>query len=185
MSGDKRSVTTDALDTLGQFHWDDQHRDAIHLAVEQVRAGEELAPGQHIDVRNGIASATEVNMGLGIVDPFLDRPARKGERFWFVMYPRMVHSLRHVWSHPAFPDEKGVASTKAAAESWLRHWCQTHDAPSYEDFIEEAEQNQNEEYLHMGNRDAHCQIPDAVWDRVAIVTGRRDLVRAKYFSCSC
>lgn len=39
----------------------------------------------------------------GIVDPFLPRGPDTGETFWFVMAPRMVQSLRHVWEHPDFP----------------------------------------------------------------------------------
>lgn len=37
---DKRSVATDALETLGTIIDDKQKRDAIHLAVEPVVAGE-------------------------------------------------------------------------------------------------------------------------------------------------
>lgn len=103
---DKRTVSTDALDTLGTIHTKQEKRDAIHLAVEPVVASETLFPGQHIVVDTaGNAISTAPGQGLGIVDPFLTRPAEKGERFWFVMYPRQVHSLRHVWSHPAFVDE--------------------------------------------------------------------------------
>jgi hypothetical protein len=103
-TGDARVVTTDALETLGTIHTTGQHRDAIHLAVEPVIAGEVLSPGQHIIVREGMAFSTNVGQGLGIVDPFLKVAVMPGQPFWFVMYPRQVHSLRHVWTHPAFPD---------------------------------------------------------------------------------
>lgn len=39
-TGDKRSVSTDALETLGTIIDDRAGRDAIHLAVEPVHAGE-------------------------------------------------------------------------------------------------------------------------------------------------
>lgn len=103
-AGDKRAVATDALETLGTIHAKQEHRDAIHLAVEPVRAGQKLAPGQHIVVKDGVAYATDPGQGIGIVDPFILGYVAEGERFWFVMYPRQVHSLRHVWTHPAFPD---------------------------------------------------------------------------------
>lgn len=102
----ERPVTTDALETLGKIHEREEHRDAIHLAVEPVTAGIRLYPGQHIGVVEGVASPT--GKLLGIVDPFLTAPVEPGQKFWFVMYPRMVTSLRHVWAHPDFPD--GVAS---------------------------------------------------------------------------
>lgn len=105
-NGDRRSVSTDALDTLGTILTTPQHRDAIHLAVEPVIAGESLRPGEHIIVRDGVAFKTEKGQGLGIVDPFLPNTfVVKDQKFWFVMYPRQVHSLRHVWTHPAFADE--------------------------------------------------------------------------------
>jgi hypothetical protein len=116
-TGDNRSVSTDALATLGTIIDASQKRDAIHLAVEPVVAGESLMPGDHITVEDGIATATETGAGLGIVDPFLKGRVRKGERFWFVMYPRMVHSLRHVWSHPAFVDEPEQPAKEVRADT--------------------------------------------------------------------
>ncbi len=132
-NADNRSVATDALATLGTIIDDKQKRDAIHLAVEPVIAGENLMRGEHITVANGIAVAAKTGKGLGIVDPFLPHGVKEGERFWFVMYPRMVHSLRHVWTHPAFPDEPGtwqsvmgVSSAvpdKTVSEAWLRQYA--------------------------------------------------------------
>ena len=50
MKKDKRSVVTDALETLGNIIDDTCKRDAIHLAVEPCIAGEVLSPGDHIGV---------------------------------------------------------------------------------------------------------------------------------------
>lgn len=105
-SADKRSVSTDALETLGMIHFKPEARDAIHLAVEPVEAEEDLLPGEHINVHNGKAYRAMPGKGFGIVDPFLLKPVKLGERFWFIMYPRQVRSLRHVWEHPAFPEGK-------------------------------------------------------------------------------
>lgn len=111
--GDKRTPSTDALETLGMIHFKPEHRDAIHLAVEAVTAAWNLEVGQKIGIINGMAypAGTVVNDGYripyhGIVDPFLPRGPKDGEKFWFVMAPRMVTSLRHVWSHPDFPEGK-------------------------------------------------------------------------------
>lgn len=112
---DKRTPVTDALETLGMIHFKPEKRDAIHLAVEPVKAADTLLPGQRIGIVNGIAypagvyqkpSATEKPIKVpyhGIVDPFLPKPVLAGQAFWFVMAPRMVQSLRHVWEHPDFP----------------------------------------------------------------------------------
>ena len=107
---DIRTPSTDALETLGMIHFKTEKRDAIHLAVEPVEAGQAMAPGTHIGIVQGVAWPTGHKLCLGtvvpyhgIVDPFLPRLVRKGEKFWFVMAPRMVQSLRHVWEHPDFP----------------------------------------------------------------------------------
>src|SRR5690349_12580579 len=174
MSADKRSVATDALETLGTIIDPSQKRDAIHLAVEPVVAGEMLRPGHHIQVVKGIARRTATGQGQGIVDPFLPGPVKPGEWFWFVMYPRQVHSLRHVWTHPDFPDEAGTsAPDKTASELWLRKFCEGADCPSYETvmaLISEGTLPSNEpeyyadgghyseDYLHFSGSDAHGEI---------------------------
>lgn len=110
-----RTPSTDALETLGMIHFKPEHRDAIHLAVDAVTASTQLEIGQSIGIINGIAypsgigrAAIDGVVGVvpyhGIVDPFLPRGPKEGEKFWFVMAPRMVRSLRHVWEHPDFPE---------------------------------------------------------------------------------
>lgn len=108
MSADKRSVHTDALATLGTIIDETAARDAIHLGVLPVIAGENLLPGEHLFLFVGKAykdvGAANVQL-VGIVDPFLNEPVARGERFWLIVYPRTITSLRHVWEHPHFPSE--------------------------------------------------------------------------------
>lgn len=202
--GDKRTVATDALLTLGTIIDDTQKRDAIHLAVEPVIAGEDLAPGFYVAVTNGIATkaAPDRSDALGIVDPFIPRVVVKGERFWFVMLPRMVHSLRHVWTHPAFPDAEVAAATveaerKVASEKWLRDFCDRADCPRYERLIQliTGQRDGEDDYeesvyidgdrLHFSGADAHGDIPPEFWDHLEVVTGMKFRIRPDYFSCSC
>lgn len=191
---DKRSVATDALDTLGTAPLDDhQKRDAIHLAVEPVIAGERLNPGERITVTDGIASSADGDDVLGIVDPFLTKPVRKGQRFWFVMLPRTIKSLRHVWAHPAFPDEVGTnappPASKEASERWLREFINSADCPSYEEVMGAIaggnRSSYSDEYLHFDGSDAHGEIPPEFWDHAEVVLGRKLTQRPTYFSCSC
>lgn len=99
-----RTPITDALETLGMVHYKTEKRDAIHLAVEPVEASESLRPGDFILIENGMATRVPPGKAHGIVDPFLTRPVQMGEKFWFIMKPRVVRSLRHVWEHPDFPE---------------------------------------------------------------------------------
>ena len=66
-------------------------RDAIHIATAAVFATEDLNPGDHV----GFVTKDNNKMGrseiapLGIVDPFLPKPVKKGERFWVFLYMDM------------------------------------------------------------------------------------------------
>ena len=192
MSADKR----DALATLGTIIDDTQGRDAIHVAVIAVRASQRLFPGQDVGVEDGEASPKAGTL-VGIVDPFLKQPVQVGEWFWMLLYPRTITSLRHVWSHPALPDEPpperkpaSMHDKKAASEGWLRSFVAKADCPSYETVIataigEGAHQWDPDEYLHFNGQDAHGEIPDEFWDHIEVVTGRKPEHRPKYFSCGC
>lgn len=79
-------------------------RDAIHVAIAPVVAGEQLAPGTRVVLVNGVArdGAWIKTPSIGIVDPFLERPVYVGEKFYIFLFPNTVTSLRHAWTHPAF-----------------------------------------------------------------------------------
>lgn len=114
MTADKRSTHTDALETLGFILADNQGaRDAIHLAVEPVIAGHNLKTGEHIGIKDGKAVSHKYVRNhdvklVGVVDPFLLGGVQEGDKFWLVVYPRQITSLRHVWAHPDFPDTSDV-----------------------------------------------------------------------------
>jgi len=191
---DKRSVSTDALETLGTIIDKTQKRDAIHLAVEPVKAGERLLPGDHITVKDGIATSTNPGAGLGIVDPFLEAPVLKNQYFWFVMYPRKVKSLRHVWTHPAFPDEPMVAaaptpvlSERSKAERWIRDYAEGLNV-GYVDLLQGAQEFLDHgEYLVRGGLLEGISTSSEFWQHFETVTGRKvdEDQRENFFSCSC
>ena len=66
--GDKRTVATDALLTLGTIIGPAEKRDAIHLAVEPVIAGEKLRPGDHVVVDSGLAVLVDPGKLVGVAD---------------------------------------------------------------------------------------------------------------------
>jgi len=158
-NGDKRSVSTDALETLGTIIDDTQKRDAIHLAVIPVVAGTDMKRGSDVYIDSALQKAfiydeaawknNFINNAkpIGIVDPFLTADVKEGEMFWLVIYPRKITSLRHVWSHPDIPDDEEIrmpvtvkvddkAIKAQESEDWLRTFCSTADCPEYEILIE-------------------------------------------------
>lgn len=82
----------------------DRRRDAVHVAVVPVTAETELTPGQAVGLTrsNDFEFAGVSENPIGIVDPFLTSPVQAGQRFWLLLYPGTITSLRHVWTHPAF-----------------------------------------------------------------------------------
>ena len=136
----KLAELANAVETLGSLIGDGEGRDAIHVAVLPVTAGETLHPAQHIGIKDGVAMTTATKL-VGIVDPFLRGAVHTGQKFWMLLYPRTITSLRHVWSHPDFADEilPGVPAVsdstveslirldaddaKAASEAWLNDFA--------------------------------------------------------------
>lgn len=154
MSADKRTPHTDALETLGKIHKFDEKRDAIHLGVEPIEAGTRLKPGQDICICDGKAFGSNAGGKLvGIVDPFLKANVKQGERFWLVVYPRAITSLRHVWEHPDFASDVKLAEPslpepteeeihraaammgdpRALAKDWIINWLEEVNSQLDED----------------------------------------------------
>jgi len=187
---DKRTVATDALETLGTIITSGG-RDAIHLAVEPVVAGQYLSPGDHVGLIDGKAVLRSEGGCLGIVDPFLANKVRPGEMFWLVVYPRQITSLRHVWEHPAFPPE-GAAPVRAddpvaVSRKWIENFAASIPL-GYEVVMAGArEYVRDGEYLCFGGLLEGESVPDEFWPHYERVTGEtvpeRD--RGSFFTCSC
>lgn len=198
--GDKRKVSTDALETLGTIITEHEKRDAIHLAVEPVLSKVRLKPGANVN-----AAGLPEKPYVGIVDPFIKGAyVEPGEWFWLVVYPRQIQSLRHVWTHPDFPDtESGVAleawldkaaGSKDRSERWLREYVSSpgYDGPDYHTLLAKAEEflkygATDEVYLHIDGQDAHGELNPEAWDHIGILLGIPvpENMRPTAFSCSC
>lgn len=181
----KHTVHTDALETLGNIIGDGEKRDAIHLAVEPATAVGILLPGQNIGpVEGGYGHSDNP---VGIVDPFLKVKVRDGQKFWLLVYPRQITSLRHVWSHPAFAEAEVYAepqkTDKSASEAWLRNFFQNIYG-DYEEGIQAAKDAQRDHYLNFGTSNGG-DVPTEFWMHFENVTGLKATYRSDCFSCAC
>ena len=213
MSEDKRKVSTDALETLGMKIDHTQKRDAIHLAVEPVMAKNILQPGDHVSAC-GRHTYRGSDVAVGIVDPFLERAVHPGEWFWLVIYPRHIHSLRHVWTHPSFPDEIKEESEIEKSKKWMENfgkniqWIKDNEnimqiGIDYETIMRlankwsENENNQFESgsfstiYNDVDTQSIHSEFSDGeikeFWLHYEIITGMKveENLKRDFFGCCC
>lgn len=92
---------------LGKLIDGEGARDAVHIAIAPMVAGEPLQPGQRVGVRDGKAYASKSCASvIGIVDPFLQAQVNRGQRFYLCLFPGTITSLRHQWTHPEFDEAK-------------------------------------------------------------------------------
>jgi hypothetical protein len=175
---DKRKVSTDALETLGTI-FEHGERDAIHLAVEPVIAGEKIRPGENIGIRAGKAYAKSalVDKHLGIADPFLKEQIQPGQKFWLVVYPRQITSLRDVWSHPDFEEATPRVYDSSESIEWLENFARS-EGLEYGTLMNHAEDG------WMPSSDG-ISVPDEFWTHYENVTGHSVSNRHSYFSCAC
>lgn len=214
MTADKRTPHTDALETLGKIHEYKEHRDAIHLGVEPVEAGSRILwPGCRITVKDGKAYECKEGMKpMGIVDPFLESHTsiKKGTRFWCVLMPREVTSLRHVWEHPDFPTtaeitpsekeiEKLIAQRtreaiskslstmglQADGKEWIANYAETLGT-DYQTLMDGADQYVfNGEYLNLGETLDGEYTDEEFWKHYNNVRGTNVHDDSNFFTCSC
>ena len=186
--------------TLGKLIDGPAERDAVHVAVCPVVAGEDLWPGAHVGIsRNGVATMSLPGNGVGIVDPFLTKKVDAGQRCYLFLYPGTVTSLRHHWSHPAFESqlptladvvqgERGDDAAKSRA--WIAEFAEQFDL-DYEGMMAAAEAHlkHNDYIVEHGRerwRDLFYDHATEFWTHYELVTGEKvEDKDAGFFSCSC
>ena len=169
---------------LGELITGNQERDAVHIAVVPVVAGEPLASGQHVGIAYGKAVANA--KPVGVVDPFLCRKypndtvmVLKGQRFWLLLYPGSITSLRHDWTHPALE--------MSESEKWLRDFARDNEI-DYDTLVDEAS---NGKTVCFGSTSGPERVRDERWEfwgHMAAVTGLEfdeDHINNAYFRCAC
>ena len=174
---------------LGEILESEEYRDAIHIAVAPVIAAEKLSPGEHVGIDDA-GNAAAVDVTIGIVDPFLKKPVRKGQRFYLFLYPGTITSLRHEWIHPAFngPQPPMPLDEKAVATSRMKSIAE-YMGRSLGEMLVDAAAMAKGEYVNDGQlfRDKWDEIDrEQFWKDYETLTGKHvDKEDAGGFTCSC
>jgi len=170
----------------------DARRDAVHTAIAPVVAAQVLLPGAHINLIGNEAYPAPRSF-LGIVDPFLTEPVIKGERFWMLLPPGSITSLRHAWEHPCLgsevsdpPSDPPISVEEATARTWIRTFAVsaglTYDAllAGAEAYLEYGD------YLCQGDRWEGFYVPNEFWIHYGVLFPDRPVHQSgNFFSCAC
>lgn len=186
----------DKVPKLGSLITDTQHRDAVHIAVAPVTAGEELRPGERIGFTGNAFTVGTDARKIGIVDPYLSDNVKKGEQFYMFLLPNTITSLRHEWTHPDFEREEELLKAEptfqklsgpTAEEEWVRAYADgigsTYDELMYgaDDYVRSGD------YLVRGGTFEGVYITDEFWDKYEIIrkTKLNADDRDNFLGCSC
>lgn len=171
--------TIQNMDTLhiGRIITEPQNRDAVHMAIAPIEAGEDIRPGHHVGLKDGKATTERSAQRIGIVDPFLQFGVKKGQKFWLFLYPGSITSLRHDWTHPSFGNIEGTMefSQMELSIAWMHKFCEQNGI-HYGYLISQQS---------VGGRD---DLSDNLGDNkefashYSIITGKEC---PDYFSCAC
>jgi len=98
----------ETLELIGKLVEPGVGRDAVHIAVIPAMCEIRVQPGDWVGVSPHDPNLVhpDYRPKVGIVDPFLPGSVSPGNRFFVFLAPQTITSLRHVWTHPAFPDEE-------------------------------------------------------------------------------
>lgn len=186
----------ETLDSLGKIlpTGHQQSRDAVHIAVMPVVAGDDLCLGQRLRLAFGTTSMVlsgdrNHDDYIGIVDPFLERGPRKGQEFFMWLRPGTINSLRHEWRHPTIDaaNKKPISE----AERWLRAFASKWNF-DYDEMI--AASQEEDGYVTARGIDLHSASEldygdeDLFWQHIETLTGQEFNAERKssfMWSCSC
>lgn len=180
-------------------------RDAVHVAVIPLIAGETLHPGDKFKLAYGkddtalradYNAANDDGTVVGVVDPFMKGwdGVEQGERFWGFLFPGTVTGMRHHWKHPSFGREN-VAIPKDEHEKWLREFCDkwNFDWSQLIDAATETNEESDWRYVVAQGRDLHSagelgEDHDKFWEHLEGYTDKTfDAPHREGmgWSCSC
>lgn len=159
-------------------------RDAVHVAIAPVTAGMVLGPGNRVNIENGYAFQTNDTNYTGVVDPFLRVVLQKGDRFYVLMVPETITSIRHEWTHPSFDGDKSTSM------AWLADFAK-ETYMSYDELLQAAHAWLDKGVYHIidgySTPDIVWNQNDEFWEHFQVATGRIVALddRNPFISCAC
>jgi hypothetical protein len=191
-------MNDETLKALGKIVPNDSPlgRDAVHIAVIPVVADDDLDPGKFVKLNNrGRAEPADSRReAIGIVDPFLAIGPGVGDRFWLFLFPGTITSLKHEWTHPAFPSsppqhqQQNAQPERQASAEWIKNFAEEIQQP-YDSLMSAA--NDWVEYgeYTFTHSEAYKDVPYSRWEEFwyhyEVVTGMRPREKDVFFTCSC
>lgn len=191
----------EAIESIGKFLTGDEERDAIHVAVLPVVAGEDLYAGDPVAFAFGTTKVVIRALddygrrpSVGIIDPYLrtsdTASVRRGTRVWLFMHPNTVTGIRHHWRHPQVDQPTPEASD---SERWLHDFAERWGFDYDEMIVIATTPSACRDWITAYGRDLHSaedlgKDHDVFWQNLARVTGRSydaEHQRLVKWSCSC
>ena len=183
-----------ALQLMGTFIPEGTKRDAVHIAVAPVISKYDglLQPADPLCLCAGSSDQVTHARGnaIGVVDPYLPRAVAKDERFLMFLMPMSTTSLRHQWTHPAFPDDESVAedaSAVRASRRWLDDWARQYGYTGDKAIQKAREWIRYGDYWVDGGTFEGETIPNEFWSHYQNATGEivPEDKQERFLSCSC
>lgn len=185
----------DKIPKLGNLITDEQGRDAVHIAVAPVIAGMEMYPGEHIGfVGNAYTVGTDADTLIGIIDPYLEAPVNKGDKFYMFLYPNTITSLRHEWTHPEFAAEDVLSELEPtimalkgspAEEKWVTELAESIGTDYHELMAAADAYQQTGQYFNKGEVFEGLSVPTEFWEKYEIIKRTTVTDRHSFLTCSC
>ena len=124
---------------LGKAPFDLGEKDAIHVAIVSVRAGQVISPGQGVKLNeyNEAIPCNGRKGRLGVADPFRYSGIARGEYFWLLLSQDAVPNVKHVWEHESV--DFSPPTREVELNRWIKQTAEEAKVP-YEVLMAAASQ---------------------------------------------
>ena len=116
-------------------------RDAIHSPIISAVAKEDMRAGCQVALNDALeATPAQYLCGaIGVIDPYLARDVKAGEKVWVMLRPGSISSLTHRWTHPLIKESEAVIPETERARIRLEEFAEKILHVSLEEMLETIE----------------------------------------------